>query len=678
MRLALVGVLALVVGTGCAGQRKQIKEPDLRPMVGRVQLQGLDELKATDIRPHLGQGQTHFLHFSPIGWLKQYRPVRLDGDTWEDDKTRIANLYALRGFFDARVVASQVLVRNTRKDGTPRWVRIVHTIDEGEPSAVTKITLNVPEELRDELSAGLPIAIGDRFSMKAVDDAEKLIRSRLAALAYARAKVTAQVDAYPERQAVEVTIDVERGAPARFGAVTLTGLETIRERYVLRHVRIEEGEPWDARKVAQTQQAIYDMGVFSLVTVAPDMDADIEPEPDGTEIVPVAIILKERKPRQFTYGGGLTFTASSIAFTGRLGIEHVNAFRRLVHFKADLVGGLKILGPEDVGPLLDLDVSLRWPDFPVKTIDVFVGGAVELDVETGYKYVQPEAEAGVVWSPWRPLKLSTTYSVLYFALYDDRLDELDVGTETLFDDGYLLTTLSPQLILDFRDNLLAPNQGFYFSAAVDAALPPGAYNYVRSVGDVRGYIPLGTKRIVLAVRATGSYIHKFGDTKDSDVPIDERIFAGGDGSVRGWKSRYLGPRGLESDCDRRDCIIPLGGEVGFTGSVELRGNPVGGLWLAGFTDFGRVWDSPDDITSAKRFAEDLQVSIGGGIRYDIAIGRIRLDFAVHPKPWTDDVFREEVIKPLSCVAPGVTVDCPDDLLREPFNWNIHFGLGESF
>jgi len=676
-RAALVLIVVASLLSGCAAQRKQVKEPDLRPIVGKVQLDGISGLKATEIRTRLGQRQTHPLHWIPVlNFI--YPAVRLDGDTWEDDKIRIANIYALHGFFDARVIASQVVIRETRKkDGSSKRVRVIHQIEEGEPSEVTRVVVNAPEGLEDLLTEGLPLQVGERFSMEDVDDTTKTLRGRLAQLAYARARVTAEVHAYPETQSVEVTFEVERGAPARFGEVRIVGLTTVREKYVLRHVRIQEGEPWDGRKIAQTQQAIYDMGVFSLVTVSPDMNAELEPDADGVEVVPVDILLKERKPRTFTGGGGLSFSIDSLTPTGRLQLEHVNAFRRLVHFKMALVGGVKFLGEKDIGPLVDFGVSLRWPDFPVRSIDVFVSGGLKFDVERGYKYLQPEGEVGFVWSLWRPLKLSTTFSVLYFKLYEDRLDQLDPAdvTDTTFDDGYLLTTLSPELILDLRDNLLAPNQGFFFSASVDAALPPGQYRYVRAVGDVRGYVPLGTQRIVAAVRATGSYIHTYGDT--DAIPIDEAIFAGGDGSVRGWKSRYLGPRSVEDDCTRRDCIIPLGGKVGFTGSVELRGNPVGGLWIAGFTDFGRVWSSADDIVSAKSFGEDLQFSVGGGIRYNLSIGRIRLDFAIHPKPWTDDVFRTEVIKPYFC-AGQTTAECPQDLWREPANWNIHFGIGESF
>lgn len=676
-------LLAAALISGCAGHRKQVKEPDLRPIVGRVALDGTDELKPPLIRSKLGQRHTHPMHWVPV--LNFFYPaVRLNGTIWkDDDPTRIANIYALEGFFDARVTSSQVIIKAHRKDGSERRVRVLHTLEEGEPSFIDEagpaLLLHGPPEvlaLYEELARGLPVKGGGRFSMAGVEQAERLLRSRLAAMAYARAEVRSRIDAHPEEHRVEVRFEVTPGRKAVFGAITITGLVDVKERYVLRHVRLKQGEPWDGRKVGRTQQEVYDMGVFALVTVTPDLDAEVELRPDGTEVVPVDIYLKERKPRTFEGGGGFGFDLGGFDAHGRLSIAHVNAFKRLVRFESNLYGGFVFLGLEDFGPALDVDVSLSWPDFPARTLSVHVSAGLKMDVERGYKYLRPGGEVGIGWVPLRAFRITVSYSASYFKLYDSRLGDVQLagqGDEIAFADGYFLTVLRQEALVDLRDNLLAPNRGLFASVSFDEALPPGGFHYVRVDGDLRGYIPLGTKRVVLALRGKGSYIATIG--QGARVPIDEAVFAGGDGSVRGWKSRYLGPRTLEEDCAKRDCIIPLGGRIGVTGALELRGNPVGGLWLAGFTDFGRVWSAPADIDGVKGFFEDLQFSVGGGVRYDLSIGRLRLDFAIHPKPWTDDVFREAVIKPRFCPTMG---ECPEDLRREPANWQIHFGIGESF
>ncbi len=691
----LLLLLAVSLVSGCAARRKQIKEPDLRPVVTAVKIEGARELKPNKIRLKLAQQATHKLHWVPI--LNFVFPrVHLDGTSWEDDRTRIANIYALNGFFDARVVASQTRVRKLRKDGvTPKFVWIVHQLEEGEASFVRDVVVTVhqdggpertpleQEQLRSALAEGLRTRTGDRFSMGAVESSRKVIRARLADRAYARARVESRADAYPEENMVDVRFDVRPGAPAVFGEVRIHGLEDVKLRYVERHIRFEEGERWSRSKLRVTQKAIYDMGVFALVTVGPDLEGEVELLEDGTEVVPVDIFLKERKPRSFVGGGGVGFTSGSFDVHGRASFSHINLGKRLVRFDLDFEGGFVYLGTEDFGPGGHLTAGLRFPDWPHRTIDLFLSGGVETDVQRGYKYVSPEGEAGVTWSPLRPLRFTLSYGVSYFGLYDNRLDELELASVAAsegiaLDDGYFLTVLRQEIVLDLRDNLLAPNRGLFASANVDEALPPGGFRYIKVIGDLRGYIPLGTPRLVLAARGVGSYIHTWGD--QHQVPIQEAVFAGGDGSVRGWKPRYLGPRTVEEDCDRRDCIIPLGGKVGFTASAELRGKVYDGgsfgLWGALFSDLGRVWAEKEEIDSAQTFFEDLQVSLGGGVRLDIgAIGRLRLDFAIHPKPWTDDDFRERLIKPRHCPT---LAQCPEDLRLEPANWSIHFGIGESF
>lgn len=693
----LLLLLGLALLTGCAARKRRIKEPDLRPVVTKVKIEGAKELKPNKIRLKLAQQPTHPLHWVPI--LNFVFPrVHLDGTAWEEDKTRISNIYALNGFFDARVVAAQTQVRKLRKDGTtPKFVWIVHQLEEGEASFVRDVVVAIDrtdggpertpmqqEELRQALSDGLRTRTGDRFSMSAVDSSRKVIRARLADRAYARARVEARVDAFPEEHMVDVRFDVRPGAPAVFGEVRIHGLTDVKERYVERHIRIEPGQPWNRSTVRQTQKAIYDMGVFALVTVGPDLEGEVELLEDGTEVVPVDIFLKERKPQSFEGGGGIGFTSGSFDAHGRLAYSHMNLGKRLVRFDVDFEGGFVYLGTEDFGPGGHLTVGLQFPDWPHRTIDLFVSGGIETDVQRGYKYFSPEGEAGITWSPVRGLRFTLSYGVSYFGLYDNRLDALDLAAAgasegIALDDGYFLTVLREEIVLDLRDNLLAPNRGLFASATVDEALPPGGFGYIKVIGDLRGYIPLGTPRLVLAARGVGSYIHTF--EQESQVPIQEAIFAGGDGSVRGWKPRYLGPRTVEESCERRDCIIPLGGKVGFTGSLELRGKVYDGgsfgVWGAAFSDVGRVWGEKEEIDSAATFFEDLQVSLGGGIRLDIgAIGRLRLDFAIHPRPWTDDVFRQRMIKPRFCTE--TLAECPEDLRLEPANWSIHFGIGESF
>jgi outer membrane protein assembly factor BamA len=709
-RLVPLLLIAALLLPGCAATRKR-KAPPTRPIVMAVKIKGGKAIKPGQITPHLAQRATSILAFVPVFHLFN-KTFFLDGTTWEKDRVRIANLYAQQGYFDARVVGTQLTPsKKTLPNGEPRSVRIVHTVTEGAPSRLRSacavegeepvpdcgplFALHVQGGLPDLehermpdldpaeqvaidglLRASIGLKPGQVFSMDAVDDAARVMTRRLHARSYSRAVVQSRVDAYPEQQVVDVTFDVWTGPPAIFGQYTVQGLNKVRQLYVTRLIKWKQGTPWDGDQVSLTQQAIYDLGLFSLVTVGPQPDRALILDEDGREVVPVSITLKESKPRTIRPGVGIGFQRDRFDAHGSLSVSHRNLFRRMVRGDLSLKGGYKFISVDDHFPIGNFAASLRWP-LPRIGIEFFGTGTVDLDVEVGYKIWSPEAGAGVAWSPWKPFRLSVSYSLAYVDLFpNERVAELrDSGqlaaSDIEFEDGYLLSRLKQEIVFDFRDQPMAASQGALARFVVQEAGGPlgGTYRYVKLTGDLRGYIPLGTKRIVLASRAWASWVHVWGEERG--VPVSEAVYAGGDGSVRGWKPRYLGPRTREVGCDRADCIVPTGGRIGATGSLELRGNPVGGLWIAGFTDFGRVWDEPGSIADAEQFFGDLQFSVGGGIRYDTPIGRLRLDAAVHPAPITDPVF----LLPYDQIWNGETASWDKGI---PAVWNIHFGIGESF
>jgi len=654
-----------------------------------VQIRGASALRPVAIRPKLAQRATHPLHWVPIlNFI--YPRYFLDEDARQEDRTRIANIYARGGFFDARVVDSSVRTLRERKDGSAAAVKIVHVVEEGPESLVRALAVSLEhpagspvrlgfeeiQVLEEAIEAALTLRLGERFSFAAVEESEARIRDLLARRAFAFAKVLPEVDAFPEERSVDVLFRVETGNRAVFGEVTITGLSDVLERYVRRHIKLKVGATFDGSKVTATQQAIFKMGTFSLVTVTPNLEATPAVDPQGRSIVPIDIILRERKPRTFRGGGGLGWSRGSFDVHGAASISHVNLFRRLIRLELDVEGGFAYLGPEDLGPRGHAKLEIHWPDFPLRSLTLYGAGGVETDIRAGYKYVRPEGDVGLIWEPLKRLRLALSYNVGYFALYDNRLDDLravEVGAVS-FDDGYFLSRMRQQLVVDLRDNLLAPSRGLLFSAEVDEAGGGlgGRYRYVKVTADLRGYIPLVPRRLVLGLRGWTSYVHTWGE--ETQVPIQEAVFAGGDGSVRGWKPGYLGPRATEPGCTRSDCILPLGGKFGAVASVELRGRPVGGLWLAGFCDLGRVWSEADDVAGAEGFFGDLQPSFGGGIRYDLSVGRIRLDVAGHPRGLTDPVFREDAYAP-PCFAPS---GCGERSYGELPNWSFHIGFGESF
>ncbi|MBR0658127.1 autotransporter assembly complex protein TamA [Neoroseomonas oryzicola] len=124
---------------------------------------------------------------------------------------------------------------------------------------------------------------------------------------------------------------------------------------------------------------------------------------------------------------------------------------------------------------------------------------------------------------------------------------------------------------------------------------------------------------VLALRAAvGSVVGASFD----QIILDKRFYAGGGGSVRGYTYQSIGPR----DAQNR----PLGGASLLEFSAEWR-QRISGPWGAvAFVDGGSV--SEDMMPGSGT----MRIGVGGGIRYNTAIGPIRVDIGMPLNPQTGD------------------------------------------
>jgi outer membrane protein insertion porin family len=122
--------------------------------------------------------------------------------------------------------------------------------------------------------------------------------------------------------------------------------------------------------------------------------------------------------------------------------------------------------------------------------------------------------------------------------------------------------------------------------------------------------------LVFEARARTGVVESYGDS--NEVPIFERFFGGGTGTIRGYRERHVGPRDAVS-------ADPIGGEAMFSGTLEEvltivrdeRDRPV--LRGSLFYDVGDVWRRVSDYGST------LKSGGGGGARVKTPIGPLNLD-----------------------------------------------------
>jgi outer membrane protein assembly factor BamA len=156
---------------------------------------------------------------------------------------------------------------------------------------------------------------------------------------------------------------------------------------------------------------------------------------------------------------------------------------------------------------------------------------------------------------------------------------------------------------DTTDSILLPTRGSVMDVSYEhAGALGGQYNFDKFEGSATGYWTLYDdlldRKTVLRTSARVGYI-------TPDAPFFERFYAGGVGSMRGFRYRGISPRSGPDD-------DPVGGNFSVMGTVEV-GFPLAGESLRGvvFTDIG-------DVESKARFGT-VRVSTGVGVRLTLPI-----------------------------------------------------------
>ncbi len=199
--------------------------------------------------------------------------------------------------------------------------------------------------------------------------------------------------------------------------------------------------------------------------------------------------------------------------------------------------------------------------------------------------------------------------------------------------------ISVTLQRDKTNDIFSPTEGFFQAISVEESgilqqvlkniqptLPYTQFYKFTVLG--RWYKDLSrTKFNILANKLKAGYQDKYGDSKrdpNISIPLNRRFFAGGSGSVRGWKTRELAAMPINE--------IVLGGNVILEGNTELRINHMRGFgklwfldlqnfWAVYFLDYGSVWRNLKEFKPS-----DIAIAGGFGIRYDTFIGPLRLDY----------------------------------------------------
>jgi translocation and assembly module TamA len=426
---------------------------------------------------------------------------------------------------------------------------------------------------------------------------------------------------------LDLRFHVVAGAKVNLGEIHIEGLQRMREPLLRARLALHTGDPYRPSAIEKVRRDLLGLGVFAQVSVQTGSATD---DSGG---VPITFKFRER-PR---HAIGLSAAYSSdLGASGGVTWTDRNVFGNAEQLS--LAASLINLGGSDTtGVGYDTSVKLLLPDFGRRDQSLqFAVGAIKHSL---WAYDQTAFTASVTLAR----KVSSNWSVSLAGAATEETIVQTTGEETVdqlinnvivpevvgINTTYRYTLLALPLNVAFNSTHLAspledPRRGIRASVNLTPTLSIGKpdstflISQIQVAGyfDLDNWLPTGPGRSVLAARALAGLAEGAGELS---LPPDQRFYAGGSGTIRGYVYQSVGPKFIDPES------TPIGGTAFSAGSVELR-QRIGTHWgAAAFVDAGQV------SASLKAVAGEFAVGTGIGLRYYTPIGPIRLDVAVPTK-----------------------------------------------
>jgi translocation and assembly module TamA len=438
------------------------------------------------------------------------------------------------------------------------------------------------------LAAGAPARAAD-----VLQAGEKLLVA-LQEQGYALAKVTEPLASLvPQTHELDVIYPVETGQRATIGTVTVKGLERVRQDYVNRRLQVTHGEAFKLSDIEKARQDLQDTGVFASVRALPAETLTAQKQ------LPITFLVSERLRRTVNLGAAYS-TDLGASFSSYW--QHHNLFGNAEQLNLT-AGVMQIGGNSTTGIGYNVAAAFIKPDFLQRDQNLQVNlGAIKHSLMA---YDQTAILGSVVLNR----KLTPRWSGGV-----GLSPEQSAITQAGATHDYTLLGVPLNLKYDSSDSLLDPTRGGIANLLLTpfAALTEShIHSFVVMQLSASTYLDMGTKgRSVFALRGLLGVIEGAGRF---DLPPDKRFYAGGSGTVRGYRFQTIGPQFSDNN--------PQGGTALAAGTVEFRQRILDNYGAAAFVDAGQV--SPNNLLSSGAW----QIGAGVGVRYYTGFGPLRVDVA---------------------------------------------------
>jgi outer membrane protein insertion porin family len=631
-------------------------------------------------------------------------------DKFAEDAQAITDYYRDEGYVTAQVGQPQMKTLEDSADGKTRWIQLQIPITEGKRYKVGNFTFEGNKVVNSEALRPLfKLDEGETYSQKKIKKGLEKAQEVYGSGGYF--EFTAYPDLQPRDQPrngdgegaagppapsaapapagkegppiVDVVMRVDEGKQYFINRITFVGNTTTRDNVIRRELRIIEANVFNTMALKDSVKRLNQLGYFKPLE---GEAVDVQKTPGVDNKVDIQLKLEEQNRNQLTFGAGVS---QFDGFFGQLSFQTSNFLGRGETFTVTAQQGNRAKNYQlaFTEPFLfdrpmtgGIDVYAREIRYEGQFTQASVGG----NLVFGFQ-VMPYARMFVNYSYERvkvkelnPLYLDPLVRRGNPFLEDSLL--LGVGGERT------ISKIGPSFVYNTVDHPIFPTSGTRYTMSMDLAGIGGNTNFWNPRAEGVWYIPFGARRRTsLGFRAQAEYIAPYGSSLV--LPIFEKLFLGGEYSMRGFDLRSVGPRdpvtglvtgGNKSLLFNVEYLITIAGPVRLVlfydaGQVRDRGESFGwkepvyqtttpGALIPNPGDFYSVFnpfDSEfDPVTSVIGERSAFKTSTGAEIRFFMPVLNVpfRLIFAANPS------------------RGGVL----DNNLQPEKKWKFRFAVGSTF
>lgn len=605
-----------------------------RHKVGQVTIADNRHMPESKLMPHVA--------VQKAGWF-WFEHGKFSEKLVRTSLTNLENVYKAAGFSSVKVTPQVT----THSNGN---VLVTFRVDEGPQDIVETLLVrgNDTVSLAQLAPHGMLLAPGRPYSQRNVNQDRDHIMARYLDLGYLTANFRETVQPLPKQpHQLVVTYEIHEGPQVRTSQVVTLGRRHSDQKLIDRATAsLQRDQPLRENDMLTSETKLYNSGIYDWAEIDPRRRITTQHQEN------VLIKVHEAKRNAITYGFGFevinrggSVPSGTVALPGLPPVGLPSKFK---------TSQKTFWGPRGSFEYTRNDMRGKGESFTIS------GLAGRLDQQGSISYIDPDFR----WSKWKatvsvggehnsenPIFTSRQGNTgLQFQrpLNADQTDNLfirynfsETGLTRLLIPGLVppsdrhvrLSTMSASFVRDTRDDALDAHKGIYetYELGFNPSALGSNFSFARLMMQTAYYKNI-FRGIIWANSIRIGLEQPFGN---SHVPLSEKFFSGGGGTLRGFPLNGAGPQQTIPACGTPGVIstcsfitVPVGGDQLFIVNSEFR-IPITydlplvhkNLGVVPFYDGGNVYQR----IGFRNFGADYTNSVGIGLRYKTPVGPIRID-----------------------------------------------------